>query len=116
MATTADDLNPILRSRLKVALYKLADKPGIGDWRDHIADDIGVDRSTVENWFYGNNLPSLAGWVALCLRVPGLENLVLAEITQTKIDLDPIAMIEAALKELKNNARGKVVSIDGKIS
>ena len=32
--------------------------------RDRIADNIGMDRGAVENWFYGNNLPSLSGWVA----------------------------------------------------
>ncbi len=81
MAETAPQLAPILRQRLKDALYARADKGNIGGWRDKIADDIGMDRGAVENWFYGNNLPSLSGWVALCQQLPGLQDEVLGDIT-----------------------------------
>ena len=81
MAETAPQLAPILRQRLKDALYERADKGNIGGWRDKVADDIGMDRGAVENWFYGNNLPSLSGWVALCQQLPGLQDEVLGDIT-----------------------------------
>ena len=81
MADTAAQLAPILRKRLKDALYARADKGNIGGWRDKIADDIGMDRGAVENWFYGNNLPSLSGWIALCQQLPGLQDEVLGDIT-----------------------------------
>ena len=111
MATTADQLTPILKDRLKSALYELAEKGNVGGWRDHVADDIGVDRKTAENWFYGNNLPSLAGWVALCLRVPGLQQRVLEGITRDNGDqLDPIEMLEATIAELKS--RENVVNLE----
>ena len=84
MAETAGQLAPILRKRLKDALYergKKANSTNIGGWRDKIADDIGMDRGAVENWFYGNNLPSLSAWVALCQQLPGLQDEVLGDIT-----------------------------------
>lgn len=81
MAETAPQLAAILRKRLKDALYARADKGNIGGWRDRIADNIGMDRGAVENWFYGNNLPSLSGWVALCQQLPGLQDEVLGDIT-----------------------------------
>ena len=81
MAETAAQLAPILRQRLKDALYARADKGNIGGWRDKIADDIGMDRGAVSNWFYGYNLPSLSGWVALCQQLPGLQDEVLGDIT-----------------------------------
>ena len=81
MAETAPQLASILRKRLKDALYARADKGNIGGWRDRIADNIGMDRGAVENWFYGNNLPSLSGWVALCQQLPGLQDEVLGDIT-----------------------------------
>ncbi len=81
MAETAAQLAPILRKRLKDALYARADKGNIGGWRDRIADNIGMDRGAVENWFYGNNLPSLSGWIALCQQLPGLQDEVLGDIT-----------------------------------
>ena len=84
MAETAGQLAPILRKRLQDALYARAcraDKTNIGGWRNRIADDIGMDRGAVENWFYGNNLPSLSGWVALCQQLPGLQDEVLGNIT-----------------------------------
>ncbi len=84
MAETAGQLAPILRKRLKDALYaraQQANKGNIGGWRDKIADDIGMDRGALENWFYGNNLPSLSGWIALCQQLPGLQDEVLGDIT-----------------------------------
>ena len=81
MAETAAQLAPILRKRLKDALYARADKGNIGGWRDRLADNIGMDRGAVENWFYGNNLPSLSGWIALCQQLPGLQDEVLGDIT-----------------------------------
>ena len=52
-----------------------------GDFIKGIADRIGMDRGAVENWFYGNNLPSLSGWIALCQQLPGLQDEVLGDIT-----------------------------------
>ena len=81
MAETAAQLAPVLRKRLKDALYARADKGNVGGWRDRIADNLGMDRNTVERWFYGDNLPSLSGWVALCQQLPGLQDEVLGDIT-----------------------------------
>jgi len=42
VAETTAQLAPILRQRLKDALYSHADKGNVGGWRDRIADNCGM--------------------------------------------------------------------------
>ncbi len=106
MAETAPQLAPILRQRLKAALYgraKASNQSNIGGWRDRIADDIGMDRGAVENWFYGNNLPSLSGWVALCQQLPGLQDEVLGDITGERNGGGERREIAQAIRSIADN-------------
>lgn len=119
MAETAPQLAPILRQRLKNALYARADKGNICGWRDKIADDIGMDRGAVENWFYGNNLPSLSGWVALCQQLSGLQDEVLGDITGERNGGGERREIAQAMRAMANSiehGETVVVPIKGKVS
>lgn len=115
MAETAAQLAPILRKRLKDALYARAveaNKINIGGWRDRIADNIGMDRGAVENWFYGNNLPSLSGWIALCQQLPGLQDEVLGDITGERNGggerREQAAKLRAVADEIEHGGLGTV--------
>ena len=122
MAETAAQLAPILRKRLKDALYARAienNKGNIGGWRDRIADNIGMDRGAVENWFYGNNLPSLSGWIALCQHLPGLQDEVLGDITGERNGggerREQAAKLHAIANEIEHRGL-RTVPKEGKVS
>ncbi len=119
MAETAAQLAPILRKRLKDALYARAardNKSNIGGWRDRIADNIGMDRSAVENWFYGNNLPSLSGWIALCQQLPGLQDEVLGDITGERNGGGERREIAESMRAYADKVECGQVPLKGKIS
>ena len=117
MAESAGQLVPILRKRLKDALYARADKGNVGGWRDRIADKIGMDRGTVEKWFYGDNLPSLSGWVALCQQLPGLQDEVLGDITGERNGGGERREQAERLRKLADDVEGnsRVVKLEGKV-
>ncbi len=83
MALTPRELTEVLRPRLRDALYKR-----IGDTNDtnrtgemmRLADDLEIALSTLKTRVYGETLPDMAEWVALCLRYPGLQHEVLRAI------------------------------------
>ena len=98
---TPEQLTPIVKARLKAALMRRAPQNNITTWQEREADALGVAHTTFRNWYYGDGLPGMAGWIALQCRYDGIAAEVLDGVLPTPAERADSRM-ETLISEIRN--------------